>query len=170
MDYGLADDALRRTADFDLARTTHDSSLSSMACAGALARLDPEASWRFFEEALRPEHDPSAASKVAEGAHLGARAGAIDVLQRHYLGFGLRRDAILLNPAPPPPLGRVRIAVSCRFGHFACEWTGAVLRLHADVANRRAVSVRHPGGRTVLRPGRTLELPPRAVASGALPA
>lgn len=141
-----------------------------MARAGALARLDPEASWRFFEEALRPEHDPSAASKVAEGAHLGAPAGAIDVLQRHYLGFGLRRDAILLDPAPPPPLGRLRIAVSCRFGHFACEWTGAVLRLHADVANRRAVPVEHPGGRTALRPGHTLKLPPRAVASGALPA
>ncbi len=86
------------------------SSLSSMARAGALARLDPEASWRFFEEALRPEHDPSAASKVAEGAHLGARSGRD---RRVATALSRVRTAARRHPARPGTAAAARAAAHC---------------------------------------------------------
>jgi trehalose/maltose hydrolase-like predicted phosphorylase len=160
MGYRIGADRLRRTAAWYLARTTHDSSLSRVVCAGALARLDPAASWRFFQQATHPDRDPSSASEAADGVHLGAMGGLIDVLQRHYLGFRVREDAILLDPAPPPELGRVRLDLRCRFGAFVLEWSGAALTLRSDPANGTAVVVVHLGGSTELPPGGELSVVP----------
>ncbi|MBO1073618.1 glycoside hydrolase family 65 protein [Roseomonas marmotae] len=158
--YPMTPELLRRTAAHDLARTSHESSLSHIAFAGALARLDPETSWSLFEGMLKPEHDPSSASSVAEGAHMGALGGAIDVLQRHYLGFSPRREAILLHPAPPAALGRVLMDVACHFGRFRLEWTGRVLILGADSGNAASVRVEHAAGTEMLSPGGALRLEP----------
>jgi hypothetical protein len=160
MGYRLDAEDWRRAAAWYLARTTHDSSLSRVVWAGALARLDPDASWRLFREAIRAERDPSSASAAADGIHLGAMGGIFDVLQRHYLGFQLREDAILLDPAPPAELGRVRLGLRCRFGAFVLEWSGSALVLHADAANPAAVSVLHPKGSTALPPGEEISVSP----------
>jgi len=104
--YDLSRDQLTRTADYYLARTTHDSSLSRIAHAGAFARLDPAMSWRLFCQSLRPDAEPCNSATSEEGLHLSAMAGSIDVIQRHYLGLGFEPDAIKLDPAPPPELGR----------------------------------------------------------------
>jgi trehalose/maltose hydrolase-like predicted phosphorylase len=160
MGYCLGTGEWRRAAEWYLARTTHDSSLSRVVWAGALARLDPEASWRLLREAMRPERDPSSASAAADGVHLGAMGGIFDVLQRHYLGFRLREDAILLDPAPPAELGRMRLGLHCRFGAFLLEWTGSTLILHADAGNPAAVTVLHPKGSAALSPGEAFSVRP----------
>ncbi|MFC4167619.1 glycoside hydrolase family 65 protein [Teichococcus aestuarii] len=164
MGYAMTAEQWRRTAAHDLARTTHDSSLSNLAFAGALARLDPAASLRFFKAAMKPEHDPSSASSVAEGPHLGAYGGAFLVLQHHYLGLHLERDGLMLDPAPPPGLTPVRFGLDCRFGRFALAWTGSALRLCADPANRAPVRVSHSGGVQALAPGASLLVAPGGAA------
>ncbi|MCI0752301.1 glycoside hydrolase family 65 protein [Teichococcus vastitatis] len=144
----------RRTAQHDLARMSHDSSLSELVCAAALAPLDPAASWSAFSRTLRAEHNPSGPTASSDGAHLGSLGGALDVLQRHYLGFGLDWDRILLNPAPPAELGPVRLALRCRFGRFTLDWGGeGVLRLRSDGGNAGPVPVVHASGTTLLPPG-----------------
>ncbi|WP_372623587.1 hypothetical protein [Falsiroseomonas sp.] len=160
MGYRLPPDALRRTADHDLARTTHDSSLSRVVWAGALARLDPAASWRLFRHEAVPDHDATSASAAADGLHLGAMAGVMDVLQRHYLGFRVQADAIMLDPAPPPELGHVRLGLRCRFGAFALDWSGSVLTLHSDPSNPAPVKVRLGDGSEMVRPGGSLAMRP----------
>lgn len=154
--YALDEAAIRRTVEHDLARTAHASSLSEAVCAGALARLDPERSWAFFQETLHPSDDPATHSSAAEGLHLGTMAGMLDVLQRHYLGLRLEPDAIHLAPAVPERLRPVRMAFRCRFGAFALEWTGRELRLHAEDGNAAAAPVLHRGTREILRPGSAL--------------
>jgi trehalose/maltose hydrolase-like predicted phosphorylase len=156
--YPMTPAAWRRTLSHDLARTSHESSLSRIAFAGALTHADPATSWKFFTAALQPEHDPSSASAVAEGAHLGAYGAAIGVLQHHYLGFGVTPTGIRLEPAPPPDMPPVTATLDSRFGCFTLSWDRAQLRLSADAGNPAPVAVRLPGRDTVLAPGHSIVL------------
>jgi trehalose/maltose hydrolase-like predicted phosphorylase len=154
--YDLSRDQLKRTAAFYAGRTTHDSSLSRVVHAGALARLDPAQSWRFFLQSLQADMEPCNSSTSEEGLHLGAMAGSIDVIQRHYLGLGFELDAIKLDPAPPPEFGPVRLAFEYRQGDFALEWTGSLLKVAASPSNRASVTVRHRGRSEMLAPGKEI--------------
>ncbi|MCG7360553.1 glycoside hydrolase family 65 protein [Roseomonas sp. ACRSG] len=158
MGYIVNPEQLQRTVAYHLSHCQHDSSLSPVACAGALARLNPEKSWRFFQETLRPDLESGEDSAAAEGAHLGAMGGAIDVLQRHYLGLRVQAEALAIDPAPPEQLGPVRMTFGCRFGRFTLEWTGRVTRLHAADANPAPTRVLCGGERHVVTPGGTLEM------------
>ncbi|HJU20682.1 MAG TPA: glycosyl hydrolase family 65 protein [Stellaceae bacterium] len=156
--YAVDDDQLRRTAAYYLARTTHDSSLSRVAHAGALARIAPAQSWRFFRDALRVDEEPCNSATSDEGLHLGAMAGSIDVLQRHYLGLRLDPDAISLDPALPADLGPVALEFQWRGDRFRLHWAGSRLCLDAEPGNRSTAAV-HRGGRSeLLPPGKTLSL------------
>lgn len=152
LDYAVDDAQLRRTADFYAARTTHDSSLSRVAHAGALARIEPAQSWRFFCAALRVDEEPCNSATSDEGLHLGAMAGSIDVIQRHYLGLRFELDGIRLDPAPPPQLGPVALTFRYRGDMFRLRWSGSALSLEAEAGNRTAA--------TVFREDRSARLPP----------
>lgn len=130
--YELREDQLRRTAAYYLQRMTHESSLSRVVCAGALAPLDPEASWRYFQQAMRLDLVPSSATGTADGLHLGAMAGTLDVLQRHYLGLRLQPGEIVLRPALPKALGRVRLDFLWRGSAFTLEAAGGEVRMQAS--------------------------------------
>jgi trehalose/maltose hydrolase-like predicted phosphorylase len=150
--YGLGPEQLRRTAAYYSARTTHDSSLSRVVHAGALARLNPAQSWHFFLQSLQPDMEPCNSSTSEEGLHLGAMAGSIDVIQRHYLGLGFELDAIKLDPAPPSKLGPVKLAFEYRQEDFTLEWTGSRLKIAASPDNRTSARVRHHGRYEILPP------------------
>ncbi|WP_160937752.1 glycoside hydrolase family 65 protein [Teichococcus coralli] len=157
--HAMDDTLLRRTLEVHLPHHMHDSSLSRAACAGALARLDPARSWSFFRHMLRSDPEQAASSSTAEGAHLGAMACAIDVLQRHYLGLRVQADALALDPAPPSQLGPVRMRFRCRFGMFELHWSGEALRLCGAPDNVATALVRYQGEERRLAPGATLEFP-----------
>lgn len=160
MDCPVTDDQLLRTARYYLARTSHDSSLSRIACAGALARLDPAASWRLYQDALRLDLDPADAD-TAEGVHLGAMAATLDMLQRLYLGLDAAAGGLSLSPALPPGLCPVRMRFYYRGGAFELEWTGSELRLGSDPANPAEVAVLLEGRTQPLRPGDAVALAAR---------
>src|SRR5690606_21834048 len=98
---------LRRTAQYYLTRTTHRSSLSRIVYAGALARLDPDESWRLYHQALSTDLNALKGESIAEGIHLGAMGGTLDILQRRYLGISPELDGLHLDPSLPEELGTV---------------------------------------------------------------
>ena len=156
--YAVSDDQLLRTARYYLPRTSHDSSLSRIVCAGALARLDPAASWHLYQEALRLDLHPRDRG-AAEGVHLGAMAATLDVMQRLYLGLDVNGQGIALDPAIPPELGPIWMGLHHRGGALDLAWNGTELRLASDAANLGAVSVAHEGRTVSLRPGESMTLP-----------
>jgi alpha,alpha-trehalase len=87
--------------DYYLARTSHGSSLSRVVHAWVLARSDRLRSWQLFQEALMADLDDSQKGTTAEGIHLGAMAGSVDIMQRGYTGIEIRGGALRLNPALP---------------------------------------------------------------------
>ncbi|WP_319707747.1 glycoside hydrolase family 65 protein [Nonomuraea angiospora] len=94
-----------RTVSYYLARTSHGSTLSAVVHAWVLARSNRAQSWRFFTEALYSDIKDVQGGTTAEGIHLGAMGGTLDLLQRCYLGLELRPDGLRLDPLLPGRLG-----------------------------------------------------------------
>jgi trehalose/maltose hydrolase-like predicted phosphorylase len=105
-----------RTVAYYAARTTHGSTLSRVVDAWVLARADRRHSWEQLQLALRSDVDDVQGGTTAEGIHLGAMAGTVDVLQRGYTGIETRGDTLWLNPCLPEEVRRLRLLVRYR-GH-----------------------------------------------------
>jgi alpha,alpha-trehalase len=99
--YACEPDSIPRTIDYYLQRTSHGSTLSRVVHAWVLARSDRERSWEFFEDALHSDLDDTQGGTTAEGVHLGAMAGTLDLMQRCYLGIEIRDDVLWFNPLLP---------------------------------------------------------------------
>ncbi|RAG86824.1 glycoside hydrolase family 65 protein [Streptacidiphilus pinicola] len=107
---------MERTVDYYLARTSHGSTLSAVVHAWVLARRDRPASWRFFQEAVASDVHDIQGGTTAEGVHLGAMAGAVDLLERCYSGLSLHGETLELDPALPSRLGQLNLTLRYR-GH-----------------------------------------------------
>ncbi|MFD4656883.1 glycoside hydrolase family 65 protein [Kitasatospora sp. NPDC058444] len=147
---------LRRTTDYYLRRTVHGSTLSSVVHAWVLTRCDRRASWHHFRDALVADLRDSQHGTTAEGVHLGAMAGAVDLLQRCYTGLEVREDALWLDPHLPSALGRLELDLRYR-GHWGL--TVAVDRRTVTVSlqhdRQEPVRIRVRGATATVRPGET---------------
>lgn len=114
MGYTLPADSITRMVDYYLDRTTHGSTLSAVVHAWVLARVGHGRSWPAFRQALMSDVADSQGGTTAEGIHLGAMAGTVDMVQRGYLGVSLHDDALWLDPKLPPELTEVRVALRYR--------------------------------------------------------
>lgn len=102
-------DLMRRTVDYYRRRTSHGSTLSSVVHAWVLSRLDPRAAWRFFREAVASDAHDVQGGTTAEGIHLGAMTGSVDLVQRCFTGLAAERDLLRFDPALPEQLLRLRL-------------------------------------------------------------
>ncbi len=155
--YAFGPAEMRRTVDAYLDRMTHESSLSRVICAGALATLDRAQSWAFFTQAMQTDLDPGHSTSTEDGLHMGALAGTIDVLQRHYLGLDFDEAGIRLAPHPPPALGPVRFGFHYHGGAYELAFADGRLRLSASDENRHGTRVALPDGEARLEPSGTVE-------------
>lgn len=131
-----------RTARYYLARTSHGSTLSAVVHAWVLARSDRARSWRFFAEALTSDIKDVQHGTTAEGIHLGAMAGTLDLVQRCYLGLEVRGDGLRVNPLLPDGLGTVSLALQVRGTRF-------VIDADTDAARINGATVRCGDSRTL---------------------
>ncbi|MBV9169456.1 MAG: glycoside hydrolase family 65 protein, partial [Chloroflexi bacterium] len=99
--YPLTSETVLNTVDYYLARSTQGSTLSRVIDAWVLARSDRRRSWSAFREALEADAGAKASSNTAEGIHLGAMAGTLDIVQRCYTGLEARDGILWLNPQLP---------------------------------------------------------------------
>ncbi len=118
--YEVSEDQLKRTVEYYLARTSHGSTLSSVVSAWVLARYHPEEAWRFLQRALDSDVADVQGGTTAEGIHLGAMAGTVDIVLRCLTGMRARgrgaavrpgvaaagQAAALQHPLPGPPRRR----------------------------------------------------------------
>ncbi|MFD7307213.1 glycoside hydrolase family 65 protein [Promicromonospora sp. NPDC059942] len=148
--------ALDRTVDHYLARTSHGSTLSAVVHAWVLASRDPQASWRFFREALDSDLADVQGGTTAEGVHLGAMAGAVDLVQRCYTGLDLTDGVLRLAPRLPPGLAELRFRLRYR-DHWGIEVRCADDAVRIGLARSRQppVTVAVDGEERVLAPGET---------------
>jgi trehalose/maltose hydrolase-like predicted phosphorylase len=153
--YELSAETIRRTVDFYATRVAHGSTLSAVVHAWVTARADRRGSWAQLRQALASDIADIQGGTTAEGLHLGAMAGAVDVLQRCYLGLEVRDDALWLNPVLPDVLERLRFGLTYRDHWVDIDHRRLVVR--AAAAQARPATVVLSGERRTLKPGQHIE-------------
>jgi trehalose/maltose hydrolase-like predicted phosphorylase len=137
----LDDDTWRTTVDHYLARTSHGSTLSGLVHGWVLARTRPAEAWKYVLEALTGDIADLQGGTTAEGIHLGAMAGTLDLVQRGLTGLETRDDALWLDPVPLPELSEYRFSIRYR-GHQGVGLSMRAGHLHISVPASGGTPVR----------------------------
>jgi len=105
----------RNVAYYDR-RSSHGSTLSRVVHAWVLARSDRPRSMTYFAGALQSDVSDIQQGTTAEGVHLGAMAGTVDLVQRVSTGIEVTGDVLRLNPKLPQEMERLDMRIRYR-GH-----------------------------------------------------
>jgi HAD superfamily hydrolase (TIGR01509 family) len=109
------DTILQNVAYYDQ-RSSHGSTLSRVVHAWVLARSDRVRSMSYFTDALQSDVSDIQQGTAAEGIHLGAMAGTVDLVQRALTGIEVSGDVLRLNPRLPEEVERLDMRIRYR-GH-----------------------------------------------------
>jgi alpha,alpha-trehalase len=139
--YPFPADTIPKNVAYYAARTTHGSTLSRVVDSWVLARSDRAGSWRQFLEALESDVGDIQGGTTAEGIHLGAMAGTVDIVQRGYTGIVTRGDVLWLNPRLPQELECLRLAVRYRGLTLDLEVRHDALAVHARASNAAPIAL-----------------------------
>lgn len=112
--YPFDNDAIPRNVAYYDARSSHGSTLSRVVNAWVLARSDRERAATYFAEALQCDVNDIQQGTTAEGVHLGAMAGTVDLVQRVSTGIEVTGDVLRLNPRLPEGLSRLDMRIRYR--------------------------------------------------------
>jgi trehalose/maltose hydrolase-like predicted phosphorylase len=115
--YAFDKELIPRNVDYYVARTSHGSSLSRVVHSWVLARRDRKRSWQLFRNALASDIDDIQGGTTAEGIHMGAMGGTVDLMHRCYTGVEIRNEILWLNPRLPDGLTSLGLSVRYR-GHW----------------------------------------------------
>jgi beta-phosphoglucomutase family hydrolase len=98
------------------ARSSHGSTLSRVVHAWVLARSDRSRAGIYFAEALQSDVSDIQQGTTAEGIHLGAMAGTVDLLERVATGIEVTGDSLRFHPRLPEEIARMDLRIRYR-GH-----------------------------------------------------
>jgi alpha,alpha-trehalase len=155
--YGLDPSVdIPRTIDYYLRRTSHGSTLSRMVHAWILARYDRPRSWDLFRQSLESDIADVQRGSTAEGIHLGAMAGTVDLLQRCYGGVEVRPDFLSVRPALPDALSGMSFTIEYVGQRIDVSISADEVSLYADPGGRTPIRMAIDGEEMLLMPGERL--------------
>jgi alpha,alpha-trehalase len=114
--YEVSAEQLARTVTYHLEHTSHGSTLSGVVSAWVLSRHEPEQAWQFLLGALESDISDVQGGTTAEGIHLGAMAGTVDIVLRCLTGMQARGEVLRFEPTLPPEVKEIKFSVHYR-GH-----------------------------------------------------
>lgn len=114
--YPFEYETIPRNVEYYVGRMTHGSTLCRVVTAWVLARSDRTRSTQFFMQALQSDVADIQQGTTAEGIHLGAMAGTVDLVQRVWTGIEVKDDVLRLHPELPQDVDRLDMRVRYR-GH-----------------------------------------------------
>jgi trehalose/maltose hydrolase-like predicted phosphorylase len=116
LEYPFEYETIPRNVAYYAGRSSHGSTLSRVTASWVLARSDRPRSMDFFVEALQSDVSDIQQGTTAEGVHLGAMAGTVDLVERVWTGIEVRGDVLRLNPELPEKIERLDMRIRYR-GH-----------------------------------------------------
>jgi alpha,alpha-trehalase len=166
--YPFERDAIPRTIDYYIDRTSHGSTLSWVVDSWVLARATRPGSWAMFGQAVGADVSDIQGGTTAEGIHLGAMAGAVDILQRCYTGIEPRGGILHLDPSLPQELDRLTMRVRYRRQVLDVEVDRTMLKITSRRFTGAPITVAYRGQFREMSPGASYSFrliqPPRAGA------
>ncbi|MEV1133083.1 trehalose-phosphatase [Rhodococcus coprophilus] len=156
--YRFEPDAIPRTIDYYLARTSHGSTLSAVVHSWVLARGHREEAVEYFERVLVSDVTDIQGGTTPEGIHLAAMAGSIDLLQRCFTGLETRGNRLILNPQWPEHLGPLKFPMRYRGHYLDVSVHGRKVEVTAGPGDHRPIKVMCRDRTVTLHPGSTVAL------------
>ncbi|MBJ8346992.1 trehalose-phosphatase [Antrihabitans sp. YC2-6] len=147
-----------RTIDYYMARTSHGSTLSAVVQSWVLARANRSQAIEFFDRVLASDIADVQGGTTAEGIHLAAMAGSIDLLQRCFSGLETRGDRLVLCPNWPTELGALAFPIYYRGHRLVLRIVGTEVQVTATEGTQRPIEIECRGHVAALRPGDTVHL------------
>ena len=151
--YDWSPDQIPATIDHYMARTSHGSTLSAVVHAWVLARSRREQAVELFTRALDSDVADVQGGTTAEGIHLAAMAGTVDLLQRCFSGLELRDQRLHLNPYWPEPLSALEFSIWYQDHLLTIRITGRAAEVAAGPGLQRPVEVVCRGRTQLLESG-----------------
>jgi alpha,alpha-trehalase len=124
-----------------MARTSHGSTLGRVVHSWVLSRADREGSWQLFRQALASDVTDVQGGTTAEGIHLGAMAGTVDVLQRCYTGIEIRGEVLYLHPRLPQELTKLHLDIRYCGHSLALDITSDTLTVTTLPSMAREITI-----------------------------
>ena len=128
--YPFAYETIPRNVAYYDQRTSHGSTLGRVVHSWVLARSDRPRSMQYFAEALQSDVNDIQQGTTAEGIHLGAMGGTVDLVQRVSTGIEVAGDVLRLNPRLPAELDRLEIRIRYRGHSLDLHLTRETLAVH----------------------------------------
>ena len=154
--YRFTPEQIPKTVDYYLHRTSHGSTLSGVVHAWVLARGDREGAMRYFQQVLMSDVADIQGGTTAEGIHIAAMAGSIDLLQRCFTGLETRADRLILSPMWPESLGALRLPIYYRGYRLHLTIRGRTAEISVDPTDHPAIEIECRGKVQRLTPGSSL--------------
>lgn len=155
--YAVDSDDLQRNIDYYYLRTCHGSTLSHLVHASVLHHRNPDAAWRQFCQVMASDISDIQGGTTSEGIHLGAMAGGIDILLRHYAGVSIQDDGLVIAPQLPEQLSRICLKVRYRGPLYTLIIDRENISLRIDTLKTQTLLV--DGREMTLQPCTDLTLP-----------
>jgi trehalose/maltose hydrolase-like predicted phosphorylase len=112
--YSFGPDMIGKNIEHYVQRTSDGSTLSRVVHSWVLARGDRARSWSLLAEALESDVADIQGGTTAEGIHLGAMAGTVDLVQRGQTALEFRDDVLWISPCLPQELQGMRLKLLYR--------------------------------------------------------
>ncbi len=151
--YDLTETLWQDTIAYYLERTSHGSTLSYVVHSWLLARATPEAAWERFQHALSSDLDDVQGGTTAEGIHLGAMAGTVDLVQRCFTGLDIRDGCLHLDPALSTHIREMHLRLTYKHTWLDLTVNHRTLRVAVEETMAPAVPVCVAGICRALEPG-----------------
>ena len=151
--YDFTPDMIFSTIHYHMQRTSHGSTLSWVTHAWVMARADRKRSWELFNLALNSDIADLQGGTTAEGIHLGAMAGTIDLMQRCYIGIEPRTNVLTFNPRLPDELTSLKTTVRYRGQTLDLEVTQETLTVTSRSVTAHPITIAYRGRTRDISPG-----------------
>ncbi len=90
---------------------------------------------------------------TAEGIHLGAMAGTVDLVQRCFTGLDTRDGVLRFDPAIPDELQWLRFDLQYRGGWVQCEMSAKMMSITSHEGAVRTIKIAIGDDEFELHPG-----------------
>lgn len=158
LQYRFDPEQIPRTVEYYLPRTSHGSTLSAVVHSWVLARGHRDRAMDFFAQALHSDVTDIQGGTTAEGIHLAAMAGSVDLLQRCFTGLETRGDRLVLGPCWPETMGLLAFRIYYRGHQLHLRVIGRTATVTSAVGTAAPITIECRGHVQQLSPGNTVSV------------
>jgi trehalose/maltose hydrolase-like predicted phosphorylase len=141
LNYPWNNDNIPENITYYEARTSHGSTLSKIVHSWVVARSDRRKAWDNFRVALMSDVEDVQGGTTAEGIHMGAMAGTVDLVQRGFTGLEIRDNVLWLNPVLPEEIGCLDFQLRYRSHWISLQLTHDKLLISIDKGWAKEVQI-----------------------------